>query len=198
MPTLVSENATLERELWTAEDFLDWLKPGVHADLIDGEKFMHSPVSLVHADLLNFVDRLLGAYIEQHNLGKLYHEVVAVRLSSRNVFCRIWPLFRASFWASCCRRISRLRRRWLLKRCRDLRRIAIRGRNSPPTRSMVYRSTGFSIPRRSHTASIGGKARSNGVCARRDRHRFTNRPGILPAPGVARPESPSSRRGLFA
>lgn len=86
MPTLVSESKTIRRELWTAEDFLDWLEPGVHADLIDGEKFMHSPVNLRHADLTNFVDRLLAAHIEKHRLGRLYREVVAVRLGSRNVF----------------------------------------------------------------------------------------------------------------
>jgi len=86
MPTLVSISDTCERELWTAEDFLDWLRPGVHADLIDGEKFMHSPVNLRHADLLNFLDHLLRSYIDGKNLGRLYREVVAVRLSTRNVF----------------------------------------------------------------------------------------------------------------
>lgn len=86
MPTLVSESKTVRRELWTAEDFLDWLEPGIHADLIDGEKFLHSPVTLRHADLLNFVDRYLAAYIEKNRLGKLYREVVAIRLGSRNVF----------------------------------------------------------------------------------------------------------------
>jgi hypothetical protein len=86
MPTSVSESKTVHRQLWTADDFLDWLEPGVHADLIDGEKFMHSPVNLAHADLLNFVDRLLAHYIEHHKLGRLYREVVAVKLGSRNVF----------------------------------------------------------------------------------------------------------------
>ncbi|MEO7297178.1 MAG: Uma2 family endonuclease [Verrucomicrobiota bacterium] len=86
MPTLVSISDTCERELWTAKDFLDWLQPGVHADLIDGEKFMHSPVNLRHANLLNFLDHLLRSYIEKKNLGVLYREVVAVRLSTRNVF----------------------------------------------------------------------------------------------------------------
>jgi len=76
----------VERQIWTAEEFLDWLEPGVHADLIDGEKFMHSPVILKHADLLDFMDRLLAAFIERKGLGKLYREVVAVRLSTRNVF----------------------------------------------------------------------------------------------------------------
>lgn len=86
MPTLVSESRTIRHELWTAEDFLDWLEPGIHADLIDGEKFMHSPVNLRHANLTNFLDRLLAAYLEKHRLGRLYREVVAVRLGSRNVF----------------------------------------------------------------------------------------------------------------
>jgi Uma2 family endonuclease len=70
----------------TADDFLAWLTPGRHADLIDGEVFMHSPVSIPHADLLNFVDGLLRYYIDRHKLGRLYREVVAVRLASRNVF----------------------------------------------------------------------------------------------------------------
>jgi Uma2 family endonuclease len=86
MPPKISVAADLERELLTAQDFIEWLKPGRHADLIDGEVFMHSPVSIRHADLLNFVDGLLRMYVDRHELGRLYREVVAVRLSSRNVF----------------------------------------------------------------------------------------------------------------
>ncbi len=33
---------------------MEWLQPGIHADLVDGEKTMHSPVSLKHAELLKF------------------------------------------------------------------------------------------------------------------------------------------------
>jgi Uma2 family endonuclease len=86
MPTKVSVAADLEREILTAKDFLDWLEPGKQADLIDGEINMHSPVSIRHADLVNFVDHLVRSYIEAHDLGRLYREVVAVKLSSRNVF----------------------------------------------------------------------------------------------------------------
>ena len=46
----------------------------------------HARVSIRHADLLNFLDRLLGTYIDRRKLGFLYRENVAVRLSSRNVF----------------------------------------------------------------------------------------------------------------
>jgi Uma2 family endonuclease len=86
MPTRVSTSADTQRELLTAGDFLEWLEPGRHADLIDGEVFMHSPVSTRHAQLLNFVDRLLGTYTDRHQLGQLFREVVAVKLSGRNVF----------------------------------------------------------------------------------------------------------------
>ena len=64
MPTVVSVTDKVQRQLWTADDFLDWLEPGIHADLIDGEKFMHSPVNFKHSRLLNFVHLLLGMYVE--------------------------------------------------------------------------------------------------------------------------------------
>ena len=71
------------RRLLTSEEFLDWLEPGVHADFIGGEIFMHSPVNLRHSSLLNFMDRLLGLYVEHENLGELHREQLAVRLDSR-------------------------------------------------------------------------------------------------------------------
>jgi Uma2 family endonuclease len=86
MPTTVSISDKVERSLWTAEDFLDWLKPGVHADLIDGEKFMHTPVNLRHARLVDFLHFLLGLHVQRHGLGEVRRETWAVRLSSRNVF----------------------------------------------------------------------------------------------------------------
>jgi Uma2 family endonuclease len=86
VPTRASSAVTIEPALLTAEEFLKWLKPGVHADLIYGETFMHSPVNFRHARLLNFVHLLLALYIEKKNLGEIHREVVAVRLGSRNVF----------------------------------------------------------------------------------------------------------------
>lgn len=86
MPTIVSAGKDRDRELWSSDEFLDWLQPGVFADLIDGEKIMHSPVSLRHANLVNFVDNLLRLYLESRSLGRLYRESVAIRFSSRNTF----------------------------------------------------------------------------------------------------------------
>ncbi len=87
MPTLVSQSATAERKLFTADEFLDWLQPKVQADLIGGRKFMHSPVNFRHARLLNFLHLLLANYLEASGVGgEIYQEVVAVRLSPRDVF----------------------------------------------------------------------------------------------------------------
>jgi Uma2 family endonuclease len=81
MPTTTS----IEHELWTADEFLVWLEPGVLADLIDGEILMHSPVSLFHGNLTNFLDRLLAAFVEHGRLGVVQREVIAVRMSQRSV-----------------------------------------------------------------------------------------------------------------
>jgi Uma2 family endonuclease len=86
MATVAAPPRSREKRLLTSEEFLDWLEPGVFADLIGGEIFMHSPVNLRHARLLNFLDRLLGAYIEAETLGELHRESVAIRLSVRETF----------------------------------------------------------------------------------------------------------------
>lgn len=72
--------------LWTAEEFLDWLQPHVRADLIDGEKHTASPVNLRHGRLVNLFHILLSMHVERRKLGEVHREVVAVRLSPRNVF----------------------------------------------------------------------------------------------------------------
>jgi Uma2 family endonuclease len=72
--------------LLSSEQFLDWLEPGIRADLVGGKIRMHSPVNLRHARLLNFLERLMAAHIEDHDLGELHRENVAVRLSARDTF----------------------------------------------------------------------------------------------------------------
>jgi Uma2 family endonuclease len=74
------------RPIVSSEQFLDWLEPGIHADLVAGQIFMHSPVTLRHATYVNFLDRLMGQYIEENDLGVLHRENVAVRLGPRDTF----------------------------------------------------------------------------------------------------------------
>lgn len=86
MPTLLSESAKHTVQLLSSEEFLDWLQPGVHADLIDGEISMHSPVKLNHARLIKFLYELLQTHCRKHSLGEIFTDVVAVRLGSRNTY----------------------------------------------------------------------------------------------------------------
>lgn len=86
MPTRVALNTTTGTQVISADEFLDWLEPGMHADLVNGEIFKHSPVSVGHARLLDFVHRLVVGFVEEHGLGEVFRETVAVRLASRNVF----------------------------------------------------------------------------------------------------------------
>lgn len=86
MLTLAAPPKPKGQPLLTSEEFLDWLQPGVFADLIDGEIVVHTPVNLRHARLVNFMDRLLGGYLDHEDLGELHRESVAVRLSTRETF----------------------------------------------------------------------------------------------------------------
>jgi Uma2 family endonuclease len=71
----------------TSEEFLDWLEPGVFADLIAGEIHMHSPVNIAHVRLTNFVDHLLRDFLDEtETAGELHRETVAVRLTARETF----------------------------------------------------------------------------------------------------------------
>ena len=70
-------------KVWTADEFIEWLEPGVRAELLDGEVFMHSPVNIRHANLVNFLDRLMGLYVEARRLGVVHRETWVVRLSAR-------------------------------------------------------------------------------------------------------------------
>jgi Uma2 family endonuclease len=86
MITAVAQPRKREQRLLTSEQFLEWLEPGVFADLINGEIVKHPPVNLKHARLVNFIHLLLASYIENKDLGEIHRGSVAVRLSIRVMF----------------------------------------------------------------------------------------------------------------
>ena len=77
---------SLYPRLWTSEEFLDWLRPGVRADLIHGQLFMHSPANIYHGRQLNTLDYLLRGYIDAKQAGELFRESIAVQFDGRDVF----------------------------------------------------------------------------------------------------------------
>ena len=68
------------REMSYAE-FLDWADEDTLAEWVDGKVIMTSPASSKHQQLVSFLDRLVGYYVELHQLGKLLIAPFQMRLT---------------------------------------------------------------------------------------------------------------------
>jgi len=53
----------------TYEEFLDWADEDTLAEWVDGEVVMYSPASKQHQLIVGFLEKVLGTFVEQHNLG---------------------------------------------------------------------------------------------------------------------------------
>jgi Uma2 family endonuclease len=69
--------------VYTFEDFCCLVKDGQKADLIDGVIYMASPESTEANDLFGWLFRLMGDFVEERDLGKVYGSRVAFRLAER-------------------------------------------------------------------------------------------------------------------
>jgi Uma2 family endonuclease len=72
--------ATTRVGTYTFEDFCLLVKDGEKADLIDGVIYMSSPDNTDAADLFGWLFRLIGDFVEERDLGKVYGSRVAFRL----------------------------------------------------------------------------------------------------------------------
>lgn len=57
------------KEQMTYEEFLAWADEDTLAEWVDGKVIIASPASLKHQQTVAFLQRILGAYVEYHNLG---------------------------------------------------------------------------------------------------------------------------------
>jgi Uma2 family endonuclease len=58
----------------TYEQFLAWVDEDTHAEWVNGKVVFMSPVSREHSNVLHFLVKLLGAFVEQHDLGEIHTE----------------------------------------------------------------------------------------------------------------------------
>ncbi|MHB1423274.1 MAG: Uma2 family endonuclease [Gemmataceae bacterium] len=65
---------------YTFEDFCRLIKDGEKGDLIDGEIYMSSPDNTDAADLFGWLYRLIGDFVDERDLGRVYGSRVAFRL----------------------------------------------------------------------------------------------------------------------
>jgi len=62
------------------EEFLDWADEDTLAEWVDGKVIMTSPASNKHQQLVSFLDRLVGYYVQLHQLGELLIAPFQMRL----------------------------------------------------------------------------------------------------------------------
>ena len=68
----------------TFEEFCDLIREDQKADLINGVIYMASPENLDANDLFTWLLRLLGDFVEEEELGKVYGPRVAFRLEEKS------------------------------------------------------------------------------------------------------------------
>jgi Uma2 family endonuclease len=65
----------------TYEEFLAWADEDTLAEWVDGEVIMYSPASRRHQLLVGFLEKVLGMFAEQHNLGIVLSAPFQMRLA---------------------------------------------------------------------------------------------------------------------
>src|SRR5215213_9191555 len=65
------------------EEFLAWTDEDTHAEWVDGEIVLMSPVNLQHQDLLSFLNDLVKRHVQAHQLGWVYFAPTLMRLPTR-------------------------------------------------------------------------------------------------------------------
>ena len=62
------------------EEFIAWsLSTDVRAEWVDGEVILMDAVNTGHGRLLSFLNKLVGGFVDEHNLGETFNEPVTVR-----------------------------------------------------------------------------------------------------------------------
>ena len=82
LPKYVEElSHLLENERARRGQFYDWLPDDKKAEFINGEVFVHSPVSFRHSKASDNLVTLLRTYVRKHDLGHVAHEKLLVCLT---------------------------------------------------------------------------------------------------------------------
>jgi Uma2 family endonuclease len=66
----------------TFEQFLDWLDEDTHAEWVNGEVVMHSPVSFPHQRVRGLLYRLVAGFVERGDLGEIADDPFLMRLET--------------------------------------------------------------------------------------------------------------------
>jgi Uma2 family endonuclease len=85
MATAVSELAERipPKAEMSFEEYIEWLDEDTRAEWVNGRiEIMASPAAIDHQSIASFLDRVLGIYIETHDLGKLILAPYVMRMAA--------------------------------------------------------------------------------------------------------------------
>jgi Uma2 family endonuclease len=87
--TAAAERATSDEvaspRLATFEEYLEWLDEDTHAEWVEGQVVLMSPVGIEHQYVFCFLVGLLTEYAHQHRLGEVACDPFQMRLAPRTV-----------------------------------------------------------------------------------------------------------------
>src|SRR5713101_8065584 len=69
------EGAPVPGVTMTEAEFVEWRPETLRAEWVDGKVILMSPSNVEHDELSVWLIRLLGEYVESHNLGPIFQNV---------------------------------------------------------------------------------------------------------------------------
>ena len=82
LPQYIDElQKALAEEAAARKQFRDWVTPGMKAEFINGEVSVHPPAKYHHNEARALTERLLGLYVDKHNLGKVQGEKAMIEMA---------------------------------------------------------------------------------------------------------------------
>jgi Uma2 family endonuclease len=66
----------------TEEEFVAWCDEDVKAEWVDGEVIIMSPSSTRHVRIVTWLSRVVGDYVEEHDLGEVFGGELMVRFAA--------------------------------------------------------------------------------------------------------------------
>lgn len=80
-PAIYTPSKPVPTEPVSFEQFLEWLDEDTHAEWVEGRVILKMPVSVKHLESSSILHAMLHAWIDYHQLGKVYTAPLQVKLT---------------------------------------------------------------------------------------------------------------------
>ncbi|OGO40720.1 MAG: hypothetical protein A2Z04_00910 [Chloroflexi bacterium RBG_16_57_9] len=83
MDVAIDLETSAPSRLMTEEEFESWCDEDVKAEWIEGEIIVHSPATPQHSEIDNWLIKVVGLFVDRHDLGKVLGPEVQIRIPGR-------------------------------------------------------------------------------------------------------------------